>query len=193
MKALNDLRRFIIAKSNTEEQHEIREYVKENISDLARDFCVTTGTLQTALDNTPDDSSLACRLLETIRRSEALQRNRRKETRAKAAQASVDALATLVRWEGDKIHVDILSILSSALTKRNDLLMFTCDDFTVGVYQAPLFGISKLKKRDLTAFVDAKGLHIRWTTGGLNLFPQIDAEADRVVMSLPSKAATAAA
>jgi len=193
MKALNDLRRFIIAKSNTEEQHEIREYVKENISDLARDFCVTTGTLQTALDNTPDDSSLACRLLETIRRSEALQRNRRKETRAKAAQASVDALATLVRWEGDKIHVDILSILSSALTKRNDLLMFTCDDFTVGVYQAPLFGIAKLKKRDLTAFVDAKGLHIRWTTGGLNLFPQIDAEADRVVMSLPSKAATAAA
>ncbi len=193
MKALNDLRRFIIAKSNTEEQHEIREYVKENISDLARDFCVTTGTLQTALDNTPDDSSLACRFLETIRRSEALQRNRRKETRAKAAQASVDALATLVRWEGDKIHVDILSILSSALTKRNDLLMFTCDDFTVGVYQAPLFGIAKLKKRDLTAFVDARGLHIRWTTGGLNLFPQIDAEADRVVMSLPSKAATAAA
>ncbi|MEI9941996.1 MAG: hypothetical protein WDO69_32685 [Pseudomonadota bacterium] len=193
MKALNHLRRFIIAKSNAKEQHEIREYVKENISELARGFCVTTGIIQTALDNVPDDSSLACRFLETIRRSGALQRDRRKEARAKAAQASVNALATMARWEGDRAHVDILSVLASTLTKRNDLLVFTCDDFTVGVYQAPLFDITKLKKPDLTAFVDAKGLHIRWKTGGVNLFPQIDAEADRIVMSLPSKVATAAA
>jgi hypothetical protein len=193
MKALNDLRRFIIAKSNVQEQHEIREYVQENIANLARDFCVTIGTIQTALDNVPDDSSLACRLLETIRRSGALQRNRRKEARAKAAQASVDALAAMVRWEDDKAHVDIRSILGSALTKRNDLLVFTTDDFAVGVYMAPLFDIAKLKKRDLTAFVDAKGLHIRWSTGGINLFPQIDAEADHIVMSLPSKVAATAA
>jgi hypothetical protein len=193
MKALNDLRRFIIAKSNAEEQHEIREYVKENISELARDFCVTTGTIQSALDNVPDDSSLACRLLETIRRSEALHRDRRKEARSKAAQASADALASVARWEGDQAHVDIISVLSSALTKRNDLLVFACDDFSVGIYMAPLFDIAKLKKRDLTAFVDAKGLHIRWTTGAINLFPQVDAEADRVVMCLPHKVAAAAA
>ncbi len=193
MKALNDLRRFILAKSNSEEHHEIREYVTENIHELARAFCVTTGTIQGALDNTPDDSSLACRLLETIRRSEALQRDRRKEQRAKAAQASADAIASMARWEEDRVHVDILSVLASALTKRNDLLMFTCDDFTIGVYQAPLFDIAKLKKRDLTAFVDAKGLHIRWTTGAINLFPQIDPEADRVVMSLPVKVTAAAA
>jgi DNA repair protein RadC len=193
MKALNDLRRFIIARSNAEEQHEIREYVKENIADLARDFCVTTGTLQTALDNVPDDSALACRLLETIRQSAALQRDRRKAGRAKAAQASADALASVATWSGDQAEVDILSILSSCLTKQQDLMVFTTNTFIIAVYQAVLFDLVKLKKRDLTAVVDAKGLHMRWKTGGLNLVSQIDAEADRIVMSLPAKVAAVAA
>jgi hypothetical protein len=193
MKALNDLRRFILAKSTSEEVHEVREYVQENVSELARAFCVTTGTIQTALDNTPDNSSLACRLLETIRKSEDLQRDRRMEARAKAAQASADALASMARWEDDKAHVDILSVLASALTKRNDLLVFATDDFSLGIYMAPLFDLAKLKKRDLTAFVDAEGLHIRWSSGGINLFPQADADADRIVMSLPAKVAAAAA
>jgi len=193
MKALNDLRRFILAKSSSEEVHEVREYVQENIAELARAFCVTTGTIQNALDNTSDNSSLACRLLETIRECERLQRHLRKEARAKAAQASVDALATMVRWEEDKAHVDILSILSSALTRRHDLLVFTSDDFSIGIYMAPLFELSKLGKRDLTAFVDERGLHIRWSSGGINLFPQLDADADRIVMSLPAKVAVAAA
>src|SRR5581483_6997186 len=35
MKALNDLRRFILAKSSSEEVHEVREYVQENIAELA--------------------------------------------------------------------------------------------------------------------------------------------------------------
>jgi hypothetical protein len=193
MKALNDLRRFIIAKSSAEEQHEIREYVKENIAELARDFCVTAGSLQTALDNVPDDSALACRLLETIRQSAALQRDRRKAGRAETAQASADALASVATWSGDQAEVDILSILSSCLTKRQDLMVFTTGTFTIAVYQAVLFDLAKLKKRDLTAFVDAKGLHIRWKTGGLNLVSQIDGKADRIVMSLPAKVAAVAA
>jgi len=193
MKALNHLRRFILAKSNADEQHEIREYVRENLAELARDFCVTTGTVETALDCVPDDSSLACKLLETIRRSEALQREHRKEARAKAAQASADALASMAQWEGDKLHVDMVSLLSSTLTKRNDLLVFTSDTFTVGVYMAPLFDLAKLKRRDLTAFVDAEGFHIRWSSGGLNLRSQTDADADRIVMSLPARVAVLAA
>lgn len=193
MKALQHLRRFILAKSNSEEQHEIREYVRENLEELARAFCVTTGTIETALDNVPDDSSLACKMLETIRRSEALQRDGRKQARATAAQASADALASMARWDGEKVRVDLLSLLSSALTKRNDLLVFTCDDFTIGVYQAALFDLAKLKKRDVTAFVDAQGVHIRWKTGGLNLRPQVDPHADRIVMSMPARVAAVAA
>jgi hypothetical protein len=194
MKALRDLRRFILAKSNAEEQHEIREYVQENLCELARDFCVTTDTVAKALEDVQDDASLAVRMLETIRRSEAKQRDLRKVGRSKAAQASAEALASMARWEGEHVHVDIVSLLSSALTKRTDLLVFTSDQFSsVGIYMAPLFDLAKLKRQDLTAFVDANGLHIRWKTGGLNLRPQLDPSAERIVMALPAKAASVVA
>lgn len=193
MKALRDLRKFIIAKSNADEQHEVREYVKENLHELARAFCVSTGTIIAALDNVPDDASLSVRMLETIRKAEAVQRNVKKTARATAAQASADALASMVSWKGEEAHLDMVSLLSSCLTKRNDLLVFTTDSFTISFYMSPLFDLAKLKKRDLTAFVDAKGLHIRWKTGGLNLCPQVDAHADRIVMSLPARVRAEAA
>lgn len=195
MKALRDLRKFILAKCNSEEQHEIREYVRDNIHEIARAFCVTTSTIEAALENVPDDAAFSVRMLETIRKAEALLRDTKKTARSTAAQASADALASMARWNGEMAHVDIMSLLSSVLTKRNDLLVFTCESFTVGVYMSPLYDLAKLKKRDLTAFVDAKGVHIRWAggKGGLNLFPQIDRDADRIVMSLPPRVPAVAA
>lgn len=193
MKALRNLRKFVLAKCNAEEQHEIREYVHENLHELARDFCVTTSTIITALENVSDDAALAVRLLETIRRAEAMQRDLRKNNRSKAAQASADALASMAKWQDGKVYVDLVSLLSSALTQRNHLMVFTADDFSVGVYMSPLFDLAKLRKRDLTAFVDAQGLHIRWRTGGLNLRPQTDNDVDRIVMSLPARGAAVAA
>ena len=172
MKALTALRKFIVIHANTETQHEIRLYIQENLFELARDFCVTTDTITNALESVPDDSALAVRMLETIRKSEATQRDVKKEGRARAAQASADALASMATWDGERVQVDLLSLLSSVLTKRHDLLVFTTDEFTTSVYQAPLFDLAKLKRRDLVAFVDAKGLHIRWKTGGVNLLPR---------------------
>lgn len=193
MRALRDLRKFIIAKSNAEEQHEVRLYVKENIHELARAFCVSTGTIIAALDNVRDDASLCVRMLETIRKTEALQRDIKKKGRATAAQASADALASMVKWHGAEAHLDIVSLLSSCLTKRNDLIVFASDEFSVGVFMSPLFDLARLRKKHLTAFVDAKGLHIRWPSGGLNLRPQVDAHADRIVMALPARSSAVAA
>jgi hypothetical protein len=194
MKALTALRRFILVNSNTETQHEIRLYVQENLFDLARDFCVSTDSLTEALEKVPDDAALAVRLLETVRHSEAKQRDIKRVGRATAAQASADALASMATWDGDRIQVDLLSLLSSVLTKRQDLLIFTTDEFTVAIYQAPLCDLAKLKRRDLTAFVDANGVHIRWKTGGLNLRSQVDhRDADRIVMSVARNQAAVAA
>lgn len=192
MKALQRLRKFILAKSNTEEQHEIRLYVRENIHDLADAFEIPAETLAASLDNVTDDSALACRLLEVIRRAEALQRDQRKEKRAIAAQASAEVLASMVRWEGERAHLDLACLLASALTRRHDLLVFTCDEFTTAVYQAPLFDVARLKRQDLSAYVDASGLHVVWRTGRINLRPQEDANAERIVMSLPPRVAAAA-
>lgn len=193
MKALRNLRRFILAKCNSEEQAEIREYVHENLHELARDFCVTTSTIVTSLENISDDAALAVRLLETIRRAEAMQRDLRKNNRSKAAQASADALASMAKWQDGKAYVDITSLLSAALTQRNHLMVFTADEFSIAVYQSPLFDLAKLKKKNLTAFVDAHGLHIRWPSGGLNLRPQTDNDVERIVMSLPARGSAVAA
>lgn len=195
MRTLRDLRKFILAKSNAEEQHEIREYMRDNIHEIARAFCVTTGTIETALESVPDDAALSVRMLETIRKAEALQRDTKKAGRARAAQASADALASMAKWDGETVQIEIMSLLSSVLTKRNDLLVFTCEAFTTSVYMSPLYDLAKLRRRDLTAFVDAKGVHIRWAggKGGLNLCPQIDRDADRIVMSLPARTAAVAA
>lgn len=193
MKALRNLRRFILAKCNSEEQSEIREYVHENLHELARDFCVTTSTIITSLENVPDDAALAVRLLETIRRAEAMQRDLRKNNRSKAAQASADALASMAKWQDGKVYVDIVSLLSAALTQRNHLMVFTADEFSIAVYQSPLFDLAKLRKKNLTAFVDAQGLHVRWPSGGLNLRPQTDNDVDRIIMSLPARGSAVAA
>jgi hypothetical protein len=53
MKALAALRKFIIVNSDTENQHEIRLYIQDNVHELARDFCVTTDTITNALANVP--------------------------------------------------------------------------------------------------------------------------------------------
>ena len=62
---------------------------------------------------------------------------------------------------------------------------------------SPLFDLcSSLRKKDLTAFVDiwrGPAQHSLRKTGGLNLKPQADAEADKIVMSLPARVRAAAA
>lgn len=196
MKALRDLRRFVLVKSAEGNQSEIRLYVTQNLQRLSSAFHVKPQTLLTATASIKDDGALACKLLETIMRAEGIIRQQRKESRALAAQASATALASCVQWDGERALIDMPSLVSSALTRRNDLLVFTCEgEFTVGVYMAPLLDLAKIARArdDLSGFVDRDGLHLRWRTGGLNLFPQQDAKAERIVVQLPPMPAVIAA
>jgi hypothetical protein len=97
-----------------------------------------------------------------------------------------------VQWTADTAIVDIGSLMRSALTGRADLLVFTCETFTVAVFMAPLLDLARVKKTGMSAFVDTKGLHVRWETGGLNLRPQSEPRAGRIVVNLPARAAAAA-
>jgi len=193
MCALVELRRFILAKCSPEEQHEIRGYIAEHLQVLASAFHVPPETITTALDAVKDDSSFAVRMLETIRRTGALHRERRRANRARKAQACAEIIGAEAQWDGEKMSVDILALLSLALTCRRDLLIFSGEGFSVGVYQSALFDLAKLKKKDLTAFVNGDGLQIRWSSGGLNLRPQSDPKAASVVVALPVASVVVAA
>lgn len=195
MKAFRELRRFILIMSAEGRQAEIRSYVTEHVQRFALAFNVPPQTLLRAMKSVPDDGVLATRFLETMMKAEDLLRAKRKERRARTAQASADALATCVQWNGKRALIDMPSLLSSALTRRNDLLVFTCDQFTVGVFMAPLLDLARIARAraDLAGYVDSRGVHLRWRTGGLNLFPQIDPKAHKIIVHLPPMPAVVAA
>lgn len=193
MRALRELRRFILIKASEGAEHEVRLFICDNADRLARAFHVPTRTILDAVVGVKDDHSLATKFLETVSRAEAFLRERRKENRARSAQLAAEAIGAGAKWDGEKVSVDIHRLLSSALTRRSDVIMFVGDGFAVGVNQSVLFDLARLKRRDLTAFVDAGGLHVRWSRGGLNLYPQSDARAEKVIVPLPAMPAVVAA
>lgn len=195
MKALRDLKKFVLIKCAEGHERDVREYVISNLDSLARAFHVSAETIMTSVESTHDDRALAERLLETILRAETILSKARKERRASAAQASAATLASTVRWQGEKALVDMLCLLASALTRRQDMLVFTGDDFTVSIPMAPLLDLSKLARAriDLTGFVDRDGIHLRWKTGGLNLRSQEDPKAEKVIVHLPPRVPAVAA
>lgn len=197
MKALRDLRKFILFKAAEGRHAEVRAYVIQNIDSLAKAFSVPATTIMDAVEGVHDDNALACKMLETIMRAEHILRKTRRDNRARAAQASADVLAKTVRWEGERAVLDMPSLLSSALTRRDDLFVFLGEDFSVAISQAPLHDLATLQRvrADLTGFVDREGLHLCWRHGGLNLLPQRETSliADRVLFCLPPVSAIVAA
>ena len=75
------------------------------------------------------------------------------------------------------------------------MLLFISDHFTVGVSMALLLDLAKTARMrpDLTGFVDAEGLHLRWETGGLDLRSQSDPKAVAIAVHLPPLPGVAAA
>lgn len=195
MKALRDLKRFILIKCAEGNQAEVRAYVTDNLDTIAYAFQVPAETIMSALESVHDDRALAEKFLETIMRAEDLLRKARRERRTKGAQESASVLASSVKWNGDKAIVDMPSLLSSVLTRRQDMLVFTCDEFTVSVHMAALLDLSKIARvrADLTGFVDHDGIHLRWKSGGLNLRSQVDPKAEKIFLHLPPRVPAVAA
>ena len=192
MKALNDLRRFINTKNNDFEREEIRAYLLDNAADLALAFGISLHAFQEAIVKVDDDVELSIRVLDGIRRAAQPERSQKYESRVKSAQQSAEILGAVAFWREHGAEVDVTSLLSCALTRRNDMLIFVADNFAVGIRMAPLFDLRRLDRLDLTGWVDAKGLHVRWSSGGLNFAPAMDPHAQRIIVPLAGRARVAA-
>lgn len=195
MKALRELRRFILVKCAEGNEREVREYITSNLDSIAYAFLTSAETIMSALESVEDDRALAERFLETIMKSEHLLRKARKQRRAKVAQKSADILASSVKWNGDKAIIDMPSLVSSTLTRRQDILVFTGDDFTISIPMALLLDLSRIARvrADLTGFIDSDGLHLRWRNGGLNLRSQENPKAEMIIVHLPPRVPAVAA
>jgi hypothetical protein len=196
MKALRELRRFILIKSAEGQQGEVRSFVIENVDRLAKEFLVSAHTIMVAVETVQDDVQLAERLLETIHHAEEKLRTLRKVQRSGSAKESGKLLGQAAEWRGERAYLDMPSIFASVLTRRQDLLVFEAEDFSVAVYMGPLLDLAKIARArlDLTGYVDREGLHLVWRTGRLNLLPRKeDQKAERVVVALARRSAVAAA
>lgn len=192
MRALNNLRRFINAKNNDEERAEIRAYLLENAEELSEAFGVSLDAFRDAIGKVDDDVELSIRMLDGIRSASKDQRIHKYEKLVTSAQQSAEILGAVAFWREDRAEIDVPSLLSCALTRRADMLMFVADKFAVGIRMAPLFDLRKLGRVDFTGWVDAKGLHVRWSTGGLNFVPSLDPHAARIIVPLAGRARIAA-
>ena len=191
-KTLRDLKRFTIAKNTDDERHEVRAYVTESADELAEVFGVLPEAILKGAEAEEDDATFVCRLLKEIARIEREERESRVEDRSGTAQASADVLGSATVWKEDIAEVDIVSLMAAVLTRRQDMLIFVADSFAVGIPMARLFDLRKLGRVDLSGWVDAKGLHVRWPSGGLNFRPAMDPRAARITVPIPRRAGVVA-
>jgi hypothetical protein len=192
MTILRELRRFVEAKNIDGERHEIREYVLAHAETLAPAFGTSAEHIAETLEIIDDDATLAGRLLKDIKRRESEVREERRGTKYERAQAAAGVIASQARWEGNQLHFDLPALLATALTRRTDLLVFATERFDVAVHMKPLLALAQLKRKDLRGYVDSRGVHIRWGTGGLSFCPKDDCAAERIVVSVLSAAEQAA-
>lgn len=126
------------------------------------------------VERVDDDARLATRLLAEVKTAEKANRAARTAERIRAAQESAATLGSFASWVGDAARVDVVSLPASVLTSRAVSLVFVGAAYTVAVSMERLFDLARLDRVDLSARVDAKGLHVRWRTGGIEL-PQPEA------------------
>lgn len=169
-KVLRDLKRFVVAHDNEGERHEIREYLLTHAAILAPAFGVSEQDMRYVVATVSDDAKLAAQVLFSLKTAMSRGNEAAREALTTNAQASADVIGDVAHWyEWGAADVDILSLLASALISSG-LLVFQSDAFApVAVPMFRLRALAKLERMDLTATVDANGLHIRWSTGGLNL------------------------
>lgn len=191
---LQGLARFVRAKDVDGEREEIRAYVLANAADLAEAFGISEDTFRAGIERVDDDARLAARLLAEVKRAAKENRTARAAERVRTAQESADTLGSFASWAGDAAHVDVVSLLASVLTSRADSIVFMADAFTVSIPMDRLFDLARLERFDLLAWVDAKGLHVRWASGGLNFRTvKPDPKGATIYVHLPPRAAARAA
>jgi hypothetical protein len=191
MKALQNLVR--IAKDTETELGEVRDYATMNSAELADAFGVSEAAFTCGIASEPDDAKLARRLFAEAKRAGRETRAARTAQRTRSAQEAADALGGTAQWEDAHAKVDVRSLLGSALTTRGDALVFESATFTVAIPMQRLFELARLRRSDLSGYVDAHGLHIRWASGGLNFISvKLDPKASTITVNLRARTTVAA-
>lgn len=142
---------------------EVRQYLAENEAEIMR---VVPGLVTDARDT--DDADLCRHVLAKCKRANVDAREASRRAATDEASSYGNSVGFAAQWFGDCAKVAIGAILDHCLV--GDRLVFTCDEWTVSAPVAVLKRLRALRKRNLAAYVDASGLHVRWGIGrGIDL------------------------
>jgi hypothetical protein len=193
---LRNLKKFIRVHRNEGEAGEVRAYLLTHADAIAEAFAVETPVLLEAVAKVADDDQLCRFALGSIATAQEKGSTGKRDARVSDAQASADVIGSVARvYPWGAVEIDLLSLLASVLTGRpSDLLVFRSEAFeSFAVPMSRLSALDRLGRMDLSATVDASGLHVRWTTGGLNLKSVLPSDASlredgitTITVTLPS-------
>ncbi|MBI2393705.1 MAG: hypothetical protein HYV09_29295 [Deltaproteobacteria bacterium] len=155
-------------------EDEVRALVAANAMELAPVLGVRVDRLEGATREEGLMDRLRGRLAE-------LRRRRREQQRLDAAVAAAGVAAALgrsARRRGGVVHLDVTLLLDSGLMAGPArYVRFVADGYAVPIESSVLMRVRRHlpKFPDLGAYLDERGLHLRWRggIGQLNLRPQV--------------------
>jgi hypothetical protein len=161
---------FLHAMTKTDE---LRAYMTENAAEVASVLEIEVYLVTGALERIVEDAALARAVQKQITAVRDGNRGAKVAARLLAAQASADTLSSIatVPPSGERIDLDVPSLLASCLTGPKDRIVFMTECMQVTIAMVRLLDVSRLDLPGLTGWVDASGLHLRYGRGGYNFRP----------------------
>lgn len=154
----------------------IGPHLKQHATALAQALDVPESDLLAAARE--PDEILAPKVQAALRRLQDARRATRSGQDAARAVKAAEQIEARAQWQGGPVLLDPALLLGDLLAdERRAHVLFALRDATdVAVQRRDLGACARVigRRRDLTAFVDGAGLHLRWSAGrgGLNWYPR---------------------
>ena len=155
---------------------------------LAPELAVPVATLVAAALVT--DEEIAPQLEALLRQRVEQSRTTRQVSAVERASTAASRISRSAIWERNLVRIDPALLLGDLLADTNHkYVAFSFDEHDITIDRAKLVDVSRVITSktypDRSAYLDARGLHLRWKNGrgGLNLVTQIPGvlERDRVL------------
>jgi hypothetical protein len=185
---LQGIRAFLQAVDVEGQREQAREFLTSHRDEVAAAFGVTPSVLLAAVDNLPEDADLISKTLGSVEIAIRKAKDAKVDARWKAACDSVAKVAAAGRWEGDRFTFDVDALLSELGSDPQAFLMVDGWNYAHAIPIRKLRQTAALRK-ELTGWIDYRGIHFRWATGGLSFVgATMTRGATLIPMALPSQA-----
>jgi len=185
-RTLDNLLTFVRSHDTEDSMPAIRLVLVAMAPTLARELGVTLATLRQWIESETDDQTMVSRLYPIIRKGQKIDRARQRDSALSDTGKAVSEVASRATWNHGRLELDAPALLRGKLPPAGGYLVVSSPLWEVWIDAGRLRKFARLPQaKRARAWVDGKGFHLRWGTGGLDLIPQpSDRNAPVAVMSV---------